>query len=413
MVPRRPEAGPGETALGSATAARSAGERPGRRWVIPPAGVLLTITSGHLVHDVYSSFLALLLPLLITKFSLSMLLAGGLTLFFRLPFFLTPLLGVWAEGRDLSLAFALTPAGIALSMCLLGLPPSYLGLGLLLLAGGVAACLCHLAGPVIVANLSGSRLGRGMAWWMTAGEVARTLGPLAAVAALEGFGLPGLWPLALPGVLVTVALIWLSPSFRAVRPPGERPAAAGGWRELLPLAWPVFLLVWARTLVVSTLVNYLPTYLVGRGEPLWFGGVALTLLEGAGVLGTLGGGQLSDRWGRRPVLAFSLVVPPALVLALVHLPAAWAPAVLILLGLAAFSTAPVTMAVVQESLPSRRSAANGLYMGVSFSLTALVLLAVGWAVDHWGFDATLTVGAVVSWTGLAALPLIPRRPAAA
>ena len=62
---------------------------------------VLTIASGHLVHDVYSAFLAPLLPLLIEKMSLTLTLAGSLTAFLQFPAILTPIIGHYADKFNL------------------------------------------------------------------------------------------------------------------------------------------------------------------------------------------------------------------------------------------------------------------------------------------------------------------------
>jgi len=65
----------------------------------------------------------------------------------------------------------------------------------------------------------------------------------------------------------------------------------------------------------ASLTTYLPTFLSEEGATLWFAGASLSVLEAAGVVGTLLGGSLSDRLGRRQVLAISLLTTLLLVFA--------------------------------------------------------------------------------------------------
>ena len=66
-------------------------------------GQVLTLAGGHLVHDTFGAFLNPLLPLIIEKLNLSLVLAGSLTLFSRLPSLLHPFIGLWADRIDLRL----------------------------------------------------------------------------------------------------------------------------------------------------------------------------------------------------------------------------------------------------------------------------------------------------------------------
>ena len=89
---------------------------------------LLIISGGHFIHDVFSSFLAVFLPLLINKFELSMLLAGSLTVFIRLPSIFNPLIGIVSDRIDMRYPAILAPALTAIAMSLLGVAPSYFAL---------------------------------------------------------------------------------------------------------------------------------------------------------------------------------------------------------------------------------------------------------------------------------------------
>ena len=82
--------------------------------------VVYPLALGHMVHDIFSSFLSPFLPLLIAKFSLSMTLAGALSMVFRLTAVGNPLLGVLTDRLDLRPWLALSPVVTAACMCLLG-----------------------------------------------------------------------------------------------------------------------------------------------------------------------------------------------------------------------------------------------------------------------------------------------------
>lgn len=368
-----------------------------------------TVSGGHFIHDVYSGFLPPLLPLLIDKFSLTMVLAGMLTLFFRLPSLFNPFLGAASDRMNFGRLFALGPGLTAVSMTLLGAAPNYVFLALLLITAGCSAAVYHVVGPVLAARFSGVYIGRGMSFWMTAGEAARTAAPIIAVAGVERLGLTGLWPLSVVGVGVSVYL-WF-----AVSTDSAAPAARSAdsllkvWRGLLPVMLPLTWLLTVKAFIVANMVNFLPAYLTDRGESLLFGGTALAVLEGAGILGAFLGGRISDTLGRRAVLFVVFLIAPAVMLLFVNLPGLLTVPLVGLTGLFVFAQAPVMMALVQDHARGNRGAANGLYMGLNFCITAAVLVFTGALVDTLGFQTGFSIAAGAGFLGLPAVFLLPRR----
>ena len=152
---------------------------------------VLTISSGHFVHDVYSAFLAPLLPLLIEKMSLTLTLAGSLSAFMQLPAILTPFIGHLADKYNLRYLVIIAPALTATVMSAMGLAPNYATLALLLILAGISSALFHAPAPAMVGQISGKRVGKGMSWFMGGGELARTVGPLVAVWAVSLLGVGG------------------------------------------------------------------------------------------------------------------------------------------------------------------------------------------------------------------------------
>jgi len=95
----------------------SAGEQSDKK-------VILYISAGHLCHDIYTSFLAPILPLLIEKLALSYAAAGFLSVLMRLPSLLSPIVGAWSDRSALRFCFIASPGVTAVVMCLMGMSPN-------------------------------------------------------------------------------------------------------------------------------------------------------------------------------------------------------------------------------------------------------------------------------------------------
>ena len=370
---------------------------------------VLTIASGHFVHDVFSSFLAPWLPLLIEKLSLSLALAGSLTVFIRVPSLLNPLIGVVADRIDMRYMVICAPAVTAVCMSLIGLAPSYLVVAVLLSVAGLSAAVFHVPGPVMIATVSGSQVGKGMSFFMAAGEFARTVGPLVAVAAVSLWGFEGSYPVMIVGLVASGLLYWRLRHATVQCERGRHSSVVKTWRAMQHVLIPLVCIVVARALMVASLSAFLPTFMVARGRSLWFGGTALAVLEFAGVLGTMVSGTFSDRLGRRFVLLAAMIASPILMLIFLLTPT-WALfPVLLLLGFNAFATAPVMLAIVQDHAHGMRATANGIYMGINFLVVSGVTVLVGWIGDLLGLRAAFAWSAVLALLGVPVIYFLPRQ----
>ena len=160
---------------------------------------VLAIAVAHHIHDIYTAFLAPLLPLLIDKLGIPLFAAAVLQVTRNAPSLINPFLALIAEKKGVKYFVILTPGVTAASMSLIGLAGSFGFLFILLLVAGLSAALFHIPSPVMVRDSSGDRIGTGMSWYMVGGELARTLGPLVATAAVSYWSLEETWKLMPPG----------------------------------------------------------------------------------------------------------------------------------------------------------------------------------------------------------------------
>ncbi len=279
-------------------------------------GRVVTLTAGHAIHDTYTAFLAPLLPAFKENLLLSNTQLGLLTVFMNAPSLLQPVLGYLGDRADLRTLVSLAPAVAGVTMSLLGVAPGYAALALLLLVAGLNSANLHAVAPVMAGRLSGDRLGRGMGFWMVGGELGRTLGPLIVVTAVARLGLQGTpWLMAF-GFLASL-LVYRGLRGVPMHAPqdGDRPASWQALRSMGPFLVPLVAILVVRALMIGALTTYLPVFLSEEGATLWRAGAALSLLQAAGVVGALLGGALSDRLGRRLILALSLLLTPVFMFA--------------------------------------------------------------------------------------------------
>jgi len=262
-------------------------------------GNVLLITLTHHLHDIYSSFLAPLRPLLIEKFGITLAMASLWDLFQRIPWFLNPFIGMIAERTAARYFVIVTPAITAITMSLLGVAPTFTIVSILLFVMGISGALFHVPSPVMVKKISGDYIGRGMSFYMFGGEMARTIGPLVITGAVSLWGLEGTWKL-IPFGLVASFLLYLrlrnikiSESFHK----NEKQKGFGKtFKRLLPFFLVLIGITFFRAIMKSGLTAFLPTYyFTEKGETLWFANSALAVFQLAGAFGTIVSGTISDR----------------------------------------------------------------------------------------------------------------------
>lgn len=368
---------------------------------------ILVVSFGHLVQDTYASFLAPFLPLIIDKFSLSITMGGMLAVILRAPSLFNPIIGLLADKWNLRWPFILAPGLAAVCMSCLGLAPHYAWLCLLLLVTGVCSSVYHVVGPAVMAVSSGPHIGKGMGYWMTSGEMARAVGPLMAVVAITWLGFENSWGLVIIGLAATVFLYVHLKDVDSRSDAADRGSLLQSWRHIRHVMVPLFFLLVSRGLTLPVIISYLPVYLVGEGMSPARAGLWLVALEAVGTAGAFVGGGLSDRLGRKPLIALCMGVAPLAMLAFVYAGPVLRYFILPVLGVSVFSSAPVLLAVLQDNATRYRSTATGFYMATTYGVAALMIVFSGRLADLLGFDAALTVCAIGAMAFLPALFFLP------
>ncbi|MBN2236507.1 MAG: MFS transporter [Bacteroidales bacterium] len=348
------------------------------------------ISAAHLLHDIYSSFLAPLTPILIEKLSLNFFLIGLLTVIQRSASLLNPLIGIIVDKKELRYFIILTPAVTAISMSMIGLVTTFWQLAGLLMIMGISSAFFHVPGPVLIKKVSGNKTGLGMSFYMLAGELARAIGPIIIVSAVSWWGLENTYRLIPAGIIASVILFFRLRKLKDFD--FKKPSSSVNLKQTLKELKGFFIVLtgysFTRGLMRGLLITFLPVYLTSKGESLWVAAYSLSILEFAGAAGSLVAGGVSDKIGRRNTLVSIAVVTPFLMLFYNQTEGLLNIFMLMLIGFFIFGSGPVLLALVQEKNSERPSFTNGVYMTINFALGAIAALLVGWLSDYIGLAQT-------------------------
>ncbi|MCF8229883.1 MAG: MFS transporter [Bacteroidales bacterium] len=370
---------------------------------------VLSISITHLLHDIYTSFLAPILPLLIEKLGFSLSLAGLLSLIQRIPSLFNPLIGIMADKVAVRYFVILSPSITAISMSLLGVATSYTFLAILLFISGISSAVFHVPAPVLVKNVSGKRIGTGMSFYMVGGELARTLGPIVILASISYWGLEGSWRLLFFAVAATLFLFFMLRNVDSdveIKKKKQEQKNESIWQYMKSIQMIIIAvsgITFFRAMMKSALTAFLPTFINSQGESLWFAGISLTVLQFAGAASVMTAGTVSDKIGRINMLKIATIASPVFMWLFVYLGKAFIFPVLILLGLSIFASTPVLLAFLQEIGKDRPAFINSIYMTVGFVSGAVAVVLVGALGDVIGLKHTFEITAYI---GIAAIPFV-------
>ena len=370
------------------------------------AGEVFLIANGHFIHDVYSAFLAPLLPLLIEKLSLSLTMAGSLSAFMQFPALLNPFIGRLADKSKARYFVAFAPAATATLMSTMGLASNYYALLVILLVAGISVAVFHAPAPAMVARVAGERVGKAMGWFMAGGELGRTLGPIFAIWAVTTWTLEGMWRVAIIGWLTSLLLFW-----RLQDIPIEKKEKSD-FKAILPkfraVFLPLMLILLFRAFMTVSMTTYLPIFMNMKVDSLWLAGASLAIMESAGVAGALLIGAISDRAGRKLVLFFSAIASPILIITFLKLNGWLLIPLLLAIGFVSLSVGPVFLALIQDHFPEHRAAANGAYMLLAFLTRFPATIIVGLIGDKFGLEKAFLWSALLAFLVIPGIFMLPK-----
>ena len=183
----------------------------------------------------------------------------------------------------------------------------------------------------------------------------------------------------------------------------QSPSIRQTCREMKGILAPLSAIIVGRGFMHACLTAFLPLYIMQQSGNVWLAGAALSLFEAAGVVGILTVGGLSDLFGRKRLLIFCLVVSPFAFLLFTYT-SGWLQLLLLLLtGFSLLSTTPVMLAMIQEFSVEGSSAANGVFMMISFLARSAVVVLVGFVADQMGLEQTFILCGLL---GMTAIPFV-------
>lgn len=383
-------------------------------------GVIVAISFCHLLNDMMQSLLPAIYPGLKASLGLSFGQIGLVTLAYQITAsILQPLVGLYADKRPTPMAL---PGGTLFSLAgltVLSMAHSY---GLVLIGAallGVGSSVFHPESSRVARMAAGGRHGLAQALFQVGGNAGQALGPLAAALVVVRWGQSSLAFFALLALL-SGAVLWNVATW--YRHHGLARLGAGGASssgapprgDALRGIVILLALIFSKYVYLASITSYFTFYLIHRfGVSVRDAQLHLFLFLAAVAVGTVLGGPLGDRVGRKYVIWGSILGALPFTLLLPHVSLFWTGPLTVLIGLILASAFPAIVVFAQELVPGKVGMISGLFFGFSFGMGGLGAAVLGWIADRTSIETVYQLCAFLPAIGLltAFLPATDRRAA--
>ena len=371
-------------------------------------GVIVAISFCHLLNDMMQSLLPAIYPGLKSELHLSFGQIGMVTLVYQITAsILQPMIGLYADKRPTPMAL---PGGTLFSLAgltVLSIAHSY---GLVLVGAallGVGSSVFHPESSRVARMAAGGRHGLAQSLFQVGGNAGQALGPLAAALVVVRWGQSSLAFFALLALLSGAGLWNVANWYRHHGLSRLQVGGAGALHIELPRGQAargiaiLLALIFSKYVYLASLTSYYTFYLIQRFDlSVQNAQLHLFAFLAAVAVGTVAGGPLGDRFGRKYVIWFSILGALPFTLALPYAGLFWSGPLTVIIGLILASAFPAIVVFAQELVPGKVGMISGLFFGFSFGMGGLGAAGLGWLADHSSIEMVFRVCAFLPAIGL-------------
>ena len=370
--------------------------------------VLLALSISHLLNDIIQAVVPSVYPLLKTSFDLSFTQIGLITLVYQgTASILQPLVGSYTDRRPLPYSLVVGMGLTLAGLTLLALAWSYPVILVSAVLIGTGSAIFHPEASRLARLASGGKHGLAQSLFQVGGNLGTSLGPLlAALIVMPRGQIHILWF----GVLAAVALVLLARLSAWYRRHLTRPPQVGAVaparlsRAQLGRAMAVLVaLLFSKYIYLVTFTNYYTFYLIDRFSLSVAGSqIYLFLFLFAVAAGTIIGGPVGDRVGRKRVIWASILGVAPFALLIPHVGLALTAGLTVIIGVILASAFSAMLVYAQELVPGKVGLIAGLFFGLAFGIAGIGSALLGMLADQTGIQQVFALVSFLPLIGLLA-----------
>ncbi|MBI5589745.1 MAG: MFS transporter [Deltaproteobacteria bacterium] len=374
--------------------------------------VLGAIGFSHLLNDMIQSLLPAIYPLLKSAFFLNFTQIGLITLTFQITAsLLQPMVGLYTDHHPKPYSLSIGMGCTLTGLLILAFAPSY---GILLIAAalvGTGSSIFHPESSRVARMASGGRYGLAQSIFQVGGNAGSATGPLLAALIIIPQGRHSIAWFSLVALLAMLVLWqvggWYKRQQSRVSRPDRSSVSLQGAIPARTVARSMVILlvlIFSKFFYLASLNSYYIFFLIRKFHvSVQSAQIHLFVFLSAVALGTIIGGHVGDRIGRKRVIWISILGVAPFTLILPHVNLAWTGPLTFIIGLILSSAFPAILVFAQELLPGKVGTVAGLFFGLAFGMAGIGAAVLGKLADVRGIEYVYQVCAFLPLFGLLAV----------
>jgi MFS transporter, FSR family, fosmidomycin resistance protein len=371
--------------------------------------ILLMISLSHLLNDTIQSLIPAIYPLVKTSFHLNFSQIGLITLTFQLAAsLLQPLVGMYTDRRPKPFSLATSMGFTLIGLISMSQAANFHLLLVSVALIGIGSSIFHPEASKVAYMASGGKRGLAQSIFQVGGNAGSSLGPLLAALIIVPMGQTSIgWfsvlPLIAIGVLVFVGR-WYKMNLHAFIKKNkntntDHPILSK--KKIFISILILIVLIFSKYFYLASMVSYLTFYMIEKFKvSVQHAQIFLFIFSFSVAAGTLLGGPLGDRFGRKYVIWFSILGVAPFTLLLPHANLFWTAILTVIIGIVLASAFSAILVYAQELLPGKIGMISGLFFGFAFGMGGLGSALLGVLADHKGIIYVYQVCAFLPLIGL-------------
>ena len=370
--------------------------------------ILFAISFSHLLNDMMQSLLPSLYPMFKSNFALSFKQIGWLTFTYQITAsLLQPVIGAFTDRKSKPYSLAVGMGFTLVGLLLLSRAGNYTVLLLAAALVGTGSSVFHPESSRVARMASGGRHGLAQSVFQVGGNAGSALGPALAVFIFTQKDVAWFSVAALLGmiILTKVGHWYREHGMARLKPRGaQHLAGPGPWDAEVRRPMLVLLgLIFSKYFYLASLTSYYTFYLIDRFQVSRHDSqLYLFVFLSAVALGTILGGPIGDRIGRKPVIWLSILGVLPFSLLLPHANLLWTVILTVPIGFILASAFPAIVVYGQDLMPGRTGTVAGLLFGLAFGMGGIGAAVLGWLADATSIGFVYQVCAFLPLLGLLA-----------
>jgi FSR family fosmidomycin resistance protein-like MFS transporter len=370
--------------------------------------VLLSVSFSHMLNDMMQSLLPSIYPILKSEYALSFAQIGLITLTFQITAsLLQPVVGYVTDKKPQPYALPLGMGCTLTGLLLLAFATSYPVLLLAAAMVGMGSSVFHPESSRVARLASGGRHGLAQSVFQVGGNVGSAVGPLMAAFVVLPRGQSSVAWFSLAALLAMTVLFGVAHWYRIHRT-GRRAKARSEYvppqlskGRVVGALLVLLALIFSKYFYTQSLTSYYTFYLIDRFHvSVQTSQILLFVYLGAFATGTLAGGPIGDRVGRKRVIWVSILGPLPFTLLLPHVDLFWTVILTVVIGVILSSAFSAILVYAQELVPGRVGMIAGLFFGLAFGMGGIGAAVLGDLADRTSVEFVYNVCAFLPAIGL-------------